>query len=621
MLSLLGGNPAVGGDNGTGPKLRSWDRVDIARSVQANQSLVMNTMRQFRINRTNALMLGLVMAGACGVSYGADVPLVFKNEDIASFSAMQINKTPAEASTTTTLRMLRPTLCGRVNAATPPLGFANRVNMTFAGHYAGGDFKFGFVNGGNQISTSGVGFWNYRSNGLTIQADDETLCYVLTADGVRKASAGLFTEGFDGDNQPDASITTSVAALPTFLAPAYTYYIDVRIPAEFSGMRYAVRDGFDSSVFSTGSSRYCPAAPIGATQCSQASLLSNSVDITSTVPPGGLAVRYVVQRQLNSGVDLPTDTGIPVTYAALFLPDGAENNLGNNVSAGRNALSDLAPIITVASDMVPTFAEGTAPTNRSFVISDDTSETGLPQLDAVVTIDFNGTLRPASRVSCAQVEMPLPGEGARRTCTFDIPLFDADFATDSSTPGTYAPGVHAAVLITATDSRGQTSTATIPFHVASSENDAPTFGFSPLAVPDATEGKVPTLTCSLSAPLPLSASCLGVLPDFVTNLLPGPALAADEIATQGVFLGALPGNKLSCTGTSPSIFSSNLADGLHSPRYIFNGTHIDLDYSLKSREENVTGSADCYVAAGDYNFPSAQTYRDTTKMFRIVVVN
>jgi hypothetical protein len=571
-------------------------------------------MRQFRINRTNALMLGLVMAGACGVSYGADVPLVFKNEDIASFSAMQINKTPAEASTTTTLRMLRPTLCGRVNPAAPPSGFANRVNMTFAGYYAGGDFKFGFVNGGNQISTSGIGFWNYRSNGLTIQADDETLCYVLTADGVRKASAGLFTDTFDGGSGPDASITTSVASLPSFgNSYTYTYYIDVRIPAEFSGMKYAVRDGFDSSVFATGSARYCPAAPIGTTQCLPGALLSNSVDITSTVPPGGLAVRYVVLRQLNVGADLPADATIPVTYSALFLPDGAEYNLGNNVSAGRGALSDLAPVITAASDMVPTFAEGTAPTNLSFVISDDTSETGLPQLNAAVTIDFNGNLRPASGVSCAQVQTPLPGEGARRTCTFDMPVFDADFATDPGRPGTYAPGVHASVLITATDSRGQTSSTTVPFHVAASENDAPTFSLSPLAVPDASEGKVPTLTCSRSAPLPLTAQCAGVLPDFVTNLLPGPANAADEIATQGVFLGSLPGNKLSCTDLS--IFT-NLGDVL-SPRYVFNGTRIDLDYRLNG----TLGSTDCYVAAGDYNFPATHTYRDTSKLFRIVVVN
>ncbi|WP_313916792.1 hypothetical protein [Tahibacter sp.] len=570
-------------------------------------------MRQFRINRTNALMLGLVMAGACGVSYGADVPLVFENEDVATFSAMQINKTPSELSTTTTLRMLRPTLCGRVNSAAPPTGFANRINPTFAGHYAGGDFKFGFVNGGNQMSISGIGFWNYRPNGLTIQADAETLCYVLTADGVRKASSGLFTDNFDAGNLPDASITTSVAMLPSFgNSYTYTYYIDVRIPAEFASVRYAVRDGFDSSVFATGSARYCPAAPIGTTECLPGALLSNSVDITSTVPPGGLAVRYVVLRQLNVGAALPADTSIPVTYAALFLPDGAENNLSNNVSSGRNALSDLAPVITAASNMVPNLAEGTGATGLSFVITDDTNETGLPALNASVAIDFDGTLVNATNVSCAQIDPPQSGEAVRRTCRFDIPVFDADFATDASTPGVYAPGVHASVIITATDSRSQTSTTAVPFHVVSSDNDAAIFSLTSLAVPDATEGKVPTITCSLSRPT--SAQCIGVLPDFVTGLLPGPVNAADEIATQGAVLGAFPGNKLNCTWTSPSIFSFN---GLNSPAYVYNGARIDLDYRLSGN----LGSADCWVSAVDYGYPSNQTAGSTNKLFRIVVVD
>lgn len=574
----------------------------------------MNTMRQFRINRTNALMLGLVMAGACGVSYGADVPLVFGNEDIAPFSAMQITKTSGEPGSTTTLRVQRPTLCGKVTANAVP-GFVNRINPVFAGVNASSDFKFGSLSGGSQDAVPGIGYWNFRPNGLTIQSDSETICYVLDANGVRKASAGLFNDSFDAGNTPDPSIVTSVAALPSFSNAYYTYYVDVRIPAEFSGMKYRVRDGFDSSVFTASGMRHCQPLPIGATQCDVGTMIYNNLDLPLQVPPGGVSQRFIVQRPLAVGVQMPADTSLAVTYAALFLPDGAENYLGNNVSAGRGTLSDLAPVITAASNMVPTFAEGTAPTNLSFVISDDTSETGLPQLDAAVTIDFNGNLRPASRVSCAQVQTPLPGEGARRTCTFDIPVFDADFATDFSTPGTYAPGVHAAVLITATDSRGQTSTTNVPFHVASSENDAPTFGLSPLAVPDASEAKVPTLTCSRSAPLPLTAQCAGVLPDFVTNLLPGPANAADEIATQGVFLGALAGNKLSCTDTS--IFSSNLSDGLQSPRYVFNGARIDLDYRLNGN----LGSTECNVAAGDYNYPSTHTYRDTAKLFRIVVVN
>jgi hypothetical protein len=590
--------------------------VVIARSVQANQSLVMNTMRQFRINRTNALMLGLVMAGACGVSYGADVPLVFENEDIASFSAMQINKN-ASSSTTTTLRVLRPTLCGRVNSATPPSGFVNEVNMTFAGHYAGGDFKFGLVNGGNQIPTPGIGFWNYRPNGLTIQADSETLCYVLAANGVRKSSAGLFNDSFDGGSEPDASITTSVASLPTFNAPFYTYYVDVRIPAEFSGMRYAVRDGFDSSVFATGSARYCPAAPIGTTQCDQSALLSNSVDVTSNVPPGGLAVRYVVQRLLNTGVTLPANTNVPVTYAALFLPDGAEYNLGNNVSAGRGMLSDLAPSIIAAPSMVPALAEGTGATNLSFVITDDTNETGLPALNASVAIDFNGTLVNAPNLSCAQLETPQSGEVVRRTCRFDIPVFDPDFATDSNpaTPGTYAPGVHASVLITATDSRGIQSTKTVPFHVVSGDNDAPTFTLTPLAM-SGREDPTPVITCNLNIN-PFPAQCLGEIADFVTNMRGGPALAYDENAAQMPFFAGIGADgKLSCTGTSPSIFAT-IVGGQQSPRVTVNGTSARLSYLLST----VPGTAECtfYVAAFDPT--GGFGYSQASQTFRIEVVD
>lgn len=570
----------------------------------------MNTMRQFRINRTNALMLGLVMAGACGVSYGADVPLVFGNEDIAPFSSMKIN------AQTTTLRTRLPVLCGSAISGGSGSNFNNQINPIFPGYYSNGDFKFGTISGGAQVPVPGIGFWNYRANGLTVQSDGRTSCYVLSANGERKDSPGLFTDTFESGGQFDASISLSVASLPSFSNPYYTYYVDVRIPAEFATFEYRVRDGFDSSVFAFGgsSARHCKVA-IGVTTCS--SMTSNNVDDPSVVPAGGVQQRYIVQRLLQDGVSLPADINVPVTFAALYFMDGADSNLANNVAAGRNALSDLAPVITAASNMVPNLAEGTGATDLSFVITDDTNETGLPALNASVAIDFNGTLVNATNVSCAQLDPPQSGEVVRRTCRFDIPVFDPDFATDSdpSKPGIYAPGVHAAVLVTATDSRGQTSTRTVPFHVVASENDAPTFGLSPLAIPDASAGKVPTLTCSRSAPLPLTPQCAGVLPNFVTDLRPGPAKAADEIATQGVFLGSLPGDKLSCVDTS--IFSSNLGDGLQSPRYIFSGGRIDLDYRLNGN----LGSTDCFVAAGDYNFPSAHTYRDTTTQFRIVVIN
>ncbi|GMV29445.1 MAG: hypothetical protein AMXMBFR59_15700 [Rhodanobacteraceae bacterium] len=579
------------------------------RSVQANTSLVKNTMRHFRITKT--LLPGLVLAGACGVSYGADVPLVFGNEDVAQFAAMQVTKTASENSTTTTVRTQRPMLCGKVTANAAPIGFANRINPVFAGYYGGADFKFGSLSGGAQQSVPGIGYWNFRPDGLKIQADAETLCYVLDRDGVRKLSAGLFTDSFDS-SQPDASITTSVVALPSFNNPFYTYYIDVRIPPQLSGMSYRVRDGFDSSVFATTGARYCPAQAIGGTQCDLASMIYDNVDMPLVVPPGGVAQRYVVQRLLLAGVSMPADTSTAVTYSALFLADGAENILGNNVSAGRGALSDLAPTIIAQTNMVPNLAEGTGATDLSFVLTDDSTESGQSLLNASVTIDFNGNLVPATNLSCLQLETPQPGEVVRRTCRFDIPVFDPEFATDPdpAAPGTYAPGVHAAVLITATDPRGQQSTKSVPFHVVASDNDAPSFTISPVAVED--PDKVPALVCSVSAPLPITEQCAGTIQNFVRDLRPGPLHAYDENAAQGVFLGASADNKLSCWGNM-SIF---LTIGGRQPRYVFNGSRIDLDYFLNG----TLGSVECSIAAGDYNFPSVHTYRDTVKTFRIRVV-
>ena len=64
--------------------------------------------------------------------------------------------------------------------------------------------------------------------------------------------------------------------------------------------------------------------------------------------------------------------------------------------------------------------------------------------------------------------------------------------------GTYAPGVYANVIITATDARGQSSTTSLPLHVASSDNDAPVFQLSSIAPPDEGNGNMATITCSLA---------------------------------------------------------------------------------------------------------------------------
>lgn len=574
-------------------------------------------MRQFRVNRTNALLLGLGMAGFCGVSYGAEVPLVFENEDVARFTAMQISKTVGDSSQTTTLRSQVPILCGSASSQTPPVGFRNRINPLFPGRFAGGDFKFGSLSGGTQSAVAGIGFWNYRPNGLTVQGDGKTSCYVLNTQGVRKASAGLFSDTFEDPGRFDASITTSVASLPTFSNPYFTYYVDVRIPPDFKDFEYRVRDGFDSSIFAFGSqaARYCSVA-IGVTECAVSSMISDNIEVPSVVPATGISQRYIVQRQLHSSVTLPTDTTVPLTMAALFLVEGAETNLANNVSVGYAELSDLSPVITTLGTTVPSnLQEGQGATNLSFIISDDTSEIGLPALNAAVTIDFNGNLRPATNLTCTQIEAPLSGEAVRRTCRFDLPVFDPDFATDPVTLGVYAPGVQASVRITATDSRGQTTTRAVPFHVISVDNDAPTFTLSSLAVPDAGNGNMPTLHCDYGAGAPFPAQCTGDLPNFVTNGKPGPVYAYDELATQWtLFAGVGADNKLDCSGSTPSIFSMVLGDR-QSPRIVPAGSSTGINYSLSGE----AGFSLCTIYFGDGAYPLTQNYNQTVKQFRIVV--
>ena len=119
---------------------------------------------------------------------------------------------------------------------------------------------------------------------------------------------------------------------------------------------------------------------------------------------------------------------------------------------GRALLSDLDPVITAPS--IPNMAEGTGATGLSFVLTDDTSENGLPPLSATVSVNFNGNV-VQTNASCL-VGTPQGGEVTRRNCTFDIPVFDQHFATDA-VAGTYAPNVSASVTIVATDGRENNS--------------------------------------------------------------------------------------------------------------------------------------------------------------------
>lgn len=569
----------------------------------------MNTMRQFRLNRTNASLLGLAMIGMAGISQAAVLPLAFHDEDVDPFSTLQVS------NGVSTVGVQLPMLCGNTfNGAIP----GTRVAPVLPGvNGSSGEFKFGSMTGSQTNSLGGVVGWNYRSSGLTMVADQNLICYVLDSKGVRKISSGLFTDSFDALATPNATVMTRVLALPDFDQAFYKYLIDVTIPAEFAGNWYAIRDGFDSSVFDSGSSRFCEDLTLTATSCTSATF--NSVDVISQVPAGGISRRFIVQRPLRSGTfSLPSDPNLMLTAAAVFINGVEEVNLGDNVSAGHGVLSDMLPVITADSSMVPVLAEGSGATDLRFVISDDTSEVGMPnQLNATVTVDFNGNLMPATNVSCAQQEAPQNGEVIRRTCRFDIPVFHPDFATDS-TPGTFVQGVQASIRITATDSRNQSSTRTVPFHIATADNDAPSFNLSPIAQPDRGNGDMLTVTCDLNSPPPYSEQCLGNIESFILDRKPGSPGSADENASQTAFFaGVGANNRLSCTGSVPSIFTTAFPDGEQRPKYVSVGNRHGLQYTLSAQP----GYSDCWIVVGDTGYPGGQSYNQSQVLIRFKVIN
>jgi hypothetical protein len=244
----------------------------------------------------------------------------------------------------------------------------------------------------------------------------------------------------------------------------------------------------------------------------------------------------------------------------------------------------------------------------TFSLSDDTTESVGQVLGASVTVDFNGTLVPAT-TNCGS-STPIPGPGSSRTCSFDVVPPSANFATDLNA-GSYAGGVYANVVITAMDPAGHSSTKSLALHIASSDNDAPTFTLSPIAVPDAGNSNIPTFACDLTRN-GNSVSCVGLIADIAANMKPGPANAPDEVAAQSTWLAHLPDGSLACTDYS--IFTSN-----GKPKYVMSGGHVDMDYRLNTV---VMGETTCSVTLVDSGpYPSGQVYNELTKQFRIVVSN
>lgn len=585
-------------------------------------TLVMKTMRQFRPNRTTVL-LGLLLAGATGVSQ-AESSLRFLDEDAAKLIAMVVDRDITSGVTLTTVGLDRPMLCANLTATAQ----GTRLATALPGFTpTNGDFKFGQLDTSianrPPLSLSGVKGWRYTSVGLDLEPFPDILaCYVLGANGERKKSAHLFDDTFSEEAAgPNASVATRVVALPDGESN-YKYFIDVNIPAEFAGRNFVVTDGFDSSVFSSDLSQYCAPTSTSATVCSGLTITQNNVNFRGVVPAEGLTKRFIVIRPLKSGVfSLPADPNTMLTTSTLFiapptvaLPGPEEKDLSDNVSVGRSLLSDLDPVISPMT--IPNMAEGTGATGLSFVLTDDTTEVGLPPLNATVSVNFNGNIVQVANVSCL-VGTPQAGETTRRNCTFDIPVFDQHFATDALA-GTYVPNVSASVRIVATDGRGQSSTRIVPFHVVGSENDPPTFSLSKvLEDPGASNGNLPTLRCEVDPASGLPAKtpqCAGAIEAFVLDRKPGPTHAYDELKTQFTFFaGVDTSNKLTCTGSSPSIFSFN---GAGSPKYVYgSGDRVDLSYSLGGQ----LGYADCWVVVGDNNYPVGHSYNQSQIQFRILV--
>ena len=563
-------------------------------------------------------MLGLAMVGMVGVSQAAILPLAFNDENPNLFSSLQVSRyipPSGVPQTMSTVGVQTPLLCA--NTTNTEWGAdTTRIDPVLPGvNGSTGNFKFGGMTGGATSSLGGVGQWNFRPGGLTMVPRPGLICYALDNTGVRKISSGLFTDSFESTTTPNATVLTRVLALPDFDNAYFKYLVDVTIPAQFAGKAYAIRDGFDSSVFDSGSSRFCEDLTLTATTCT-VTPSQNSVDFVSTVPAGGISRRFIVQRPLRSGVfQLPANPNLMLTAAAVFIDGVDEDNLADNVSAGHGVLSDLLPVITTAPNMVGVLNEGSGAADVRFVISDDTSEIGLNPLNATVNISFNGALMPATNLSCAQQEVPQPGELIRRTCRFDIPVYDPNFATDT-VAGTFVQGVQASIIITAVDSRNQSSSKTVPLHIVSIDNDPPSFSLSPIAIPDEGNGKLPTVICDLNQQPPYPEQCLGQITSFVLNRKPGPPGAADENATQvPYFAGVGADNKLSCTGSSPSIFATAFPGGLQSPKYIFTGSQIGLQYQLSAQ----SGYADCWIYVGDSGYPGSQSYNQSQMQFRIKV--
>ena len=575
-------------------------------------------MKQFRSFRSCGAVLALSLAPLAAINAAT---LNF-NEEKVDFPGMQV--VPYGGGTSTQVGVVSPLLCALLYRAdqlpTPPplLGPNSYINPTF------GNLVFGPKLAGNQnlqTPLPGVASWSYTSSGLAMASDPRLVCYGTSGSGVMRYSSGLFEDSFDPLGF-DASITSRVIQLPTINnSYTYKYYVDVTIPvmSATDNLVIAIRDGYDKSLFDSSTSYYCQAGNQGLTDCATGPTYDN-IDVPAVIPAGtGVANRYIVSRPLKPGVtSLPT-TSVPITVAAVYLPDGFERRLDNNVSATYGALTDARPEIVASTTTaaLATLTEGGSLTGVTFGLDDDTTETTGNLLSATATLTFNGTPFPITP-NCGSATPITANPRVARTCTFDVVTPDIDYATDVAA-GVYAPGVTAKLTIVATDARGQTTTLDLPIHIPSADNDKPVFTVSPVAAPPpGGVDKTPTATCSLAAKG--SPQCVGSFSDFLIDIAPAPEGATDELAAQTVAL--VPDTSTGRNGNIACVLDAGsgqifaLSGG---PRVTLSGSGKvgSLAYGLGG---TTTGAATCTVKLTDGGtFYTNQSASTESKTFRIVV--
>lgn len=566
-------------------------------------------MKQFRSFRSCGAVLALSLAPLAAIN-AATLNI---NEEKVDFPSMLV--VPYLSGTSTQLNVASPLLCASLTSGAPPTGANRYINPVF------GNLVFGPVSAQNQATpVAGIGSWSYATSGLAMLGDPSLVCYGTSGNGVMRYSPGLFADDFESLGF-DASIISRVIQLPSVdNGYVYKYYVDVTIPvmSATQNLVIAIRDGYDKSLFDSATSYYCQAGNQSLTTCATGSYHDN-VSITASIPAGtGVGNRYIVTRPLRAGVtSLPT-TAVPVTLAAVFLPDGFEKNLSNNVSPTYGALTDARPeiVASAATSALATLTEGGSLTGVTFGLDDDTTETAGNLLGATATLTFNNTPFPVT-VNCGSTAPITASPRVTRTCSFDVITPAIDYATDVAV-GQYAPGVTAKLTIVATDARGQTTTVDLPIHVKSNDNDSPVFTISPTAAPPAAgPDKTPTITCSLARQK--SPQCLGTIDDFIVDLASGPEGAADELAAQtATFVSDTStggGGNIACTldSGSPQIFSPGRA-----PRLTDVGSgKINLAYVITTN----LGASTCTVLTRDTGtFYTGQVAATTApKPFRIII--